>query len=150
MKVVLRSDVKGVGKRGDIVAVADGYGRNFLLPKGFAIPASDGIVRQAESMRRARDYKDQKDKESAQAVASRIVEVVLQIQAKAGKGGKLFGSVTANDIIDALQVQTGIELDRRKLHLDEPIKQVGEYQVPVKLHADVEVHLPVMVSESAE
>ena len=136
MRVILRSDLDRVGKRGDIIDVADGYGRNYLLPRGLAIKATDGAVDQAAKMRRARDLRDASDRESAQTIASTLVPKVIQITAKAGKEGRLFGSVTSADIVDAIASQTGIELDRRTLDVD-AIKTVGEHTVTAKLHSDV-------------
>ena len=136
MKVILRSDLDRVGKRGDIIDVADGYGRNYLLPRGLAIKATDGAVDQASKMRRARDLRDASDRESAQTIASTLVPKVIQITAKAGKEGRLFGSVTSTDIVDAIASQTGIDLDRKTLDVD-AIKTVGEHTVTAKLHSDV-------------
>jgi large subunit ribosomal protein L9 len=148
MKVVLRSDVDKVGKRGDIIDVADGYARNFLLPKGHAIPASDGVTAQATAMRRARDLKDAKDRESAEVVARTLVPLVIRIPARSGPGGRLFGSVTAADVADAVAAQAKVTIDRRRLHLDEPIKSLGTHEIPVKLHADVEFRVTVEVVPS--
>ena len=144
MKVILRSDQKGLGKRGDIVEVSDGHARNLLLPKGIAFKATDGAVSQAKSMRRARDLRDAQDRESAQAVASKLVSTTITIAVKAGAEGRLFGSVTATDVADAVQAQTSIALDRRKLTVDH-IKTTGTYQVPAKLHHDVEFPITVEV-----
>lgn len=148
MKLVLRADVENVGKKGDIVDVADGYGRNFLIPKGHAIPATKGVEVQAAAMRRSRDVKDAKDRESAETVARTLVPAVITITARSGAEGKLFGSVTAADVADAVVAQTGVELDRRKLHLDEPIKTVGTHEVPVRLHSDVQFRIHVEVVSS--
>jgi large subunit ribosomal protein L9 len=137
MKLILRSDRKGLGKRGDIVEVSEGFARNFLLPKGHAIPASDGAVAQANAMRRARDLRDAADRESAQAVASKLVSSTITIKVKAGAEGRLFGSVTAADVAKAIEDQTKISIDRRKLSVDH-IKTTGTHQVAAKLHADVE------------
>ncbi|MGH9186152.1 MAG: 50S ribosomal protein L9 [Acidimicrobiales bacterium] len=145
MKVILRSDVAGVGKKGDIVDVSDGHARNYLLPRGFAIKASAGAEAQAASMRRARDVRDARDRGAAEEVAKTLVPAVITVKAKAGSEGRLFGSVTAVDIAEAVQAQTGIDLDRRRLHLGEPIKSVGTHQVPAKLHADVEFPITVEV-----
>ena len=145
MQLVLRTDVQGLGKKGDVVAVADGYARNFLIPKGHAIKATAGGQAQADAMRRARDVKDARDREGAEAVARRLVPLVIRIPAKAGREGRLFGSVTAADVAEAVTAQSGVELDRRKLHIDEPIKALGSHEVPVKLHADVEFRLNVEV-----
>ncbi len=148
MKVVLRSDVDGIGNKGDICDVADGYARNFLLPKGLALIATKGAEAQAEAMRRSRDIKDAAARAAAQDIASKLVPTVITISAKAGGEGKLFGSVTTADIAEAVLAQTGIELDRRQLHLDEPIKTVGTHTVPAKLHAEVE--FPVTVEVTAQ
>ena len=136
MKVILRADVDGLGKRGDIVDVSAGYGRNYLLPRGLALLASDGAVDQAAKMRRARDLRDSQDREAAQTIASALVPRVITISAKAGHEGRLFGSVTSADVVDAVRQQTGIELDRRHVE-GEPIKSVGQHTVTAKLHSTV-------------
>ncbi len=144
MKLILRSDRKGVGKRGDIVDVADGFARNYLLPKGHAIKASDGAVDQAGAMRRARDLRDAQDRESAQTIASALVAKTITIAVKAGAEGRLFGSVTAADVAAAVEAQAKIALDRRKLHVDH-IKSIGTYNVIAKLHHDVEFPISIDV-----
>ena len=148
MKLVLRTDVAQVGKKGDIVDVADGYGRNFLLPKGLAFLASAGVETQATAMRRNRDVRDATDRTAAQEIATKLVPQVVTITARAGAEGKLFGSVTTMEIADAVSTQTGIAIDRRQLHLDEPIKSLGTHLVPAKLHAEVEFHITVEVVTS--
>ena len=145
MKVVLRADVANVGKKGDILDVADGHARNYLLPRGLAMKASSGVEAQAAAMRRSRDVKDARDREAAETVARTLVPAVIRISAKAGTEGKLFGSVTAADVVEAVAAQTKVELDRRRLHLDEPIKTLGTHGVPVKLHSDVEFQVTVEV-----
>lgn len=144
-KVILREDVANLGKRGDICEVSDGYARNFLLPKGLAMRANDGAIAQAGSMRRARDVRDAQERGEAEAVASKLVPRTITVKAKAGPEGRLFGSVTAADIVDAVEAQTGIVLDRRRLLLAEPIKHTGTHSVAVKLHADVEFPVTVEV-----
>jgi large subunit ribosomal protein L9 len=148
MKVILRSDIVDVGKRGDICDVADGYARNYLFPKGLAMVATDGAVSQAASMRRSRDLRDAQDRSAAEEVARTLVPRVITVKAKAGSGGRLFGSVTAHDVAEAVEAQTGIVLDRRKVHLDEPIKETGSHAVQVKLHSDVQfpVNLEIVAS----
>ena len=148
MKVLMRSDVDGVGKKGDLIDVADGYARNFLVPKGFAIKATKGIEDQAASMRRSRDLKDATDRGAAEEVAKTLVPAVITITAKASGEGKLFGSVTAADVVEAVEAQTGVALDRRALSLDEHIKTVGSHSVPAKLHSDVQFQITVEVSAS--
>jgi len=137
VKVILREDMKGVGKRGDIVEVSDGYARNFLLPKGHAFTATDGAVSQAGAMRRARDLRDTADRDSATSIATALVPKIITISAKAGGDGKLYGSVTAADVLAAIQEQTNIALDRKQLNM-EPIKTLGEHSVSAKLHSAVE------------
>lgn len=148
MRIVLRADVDNLGKKGDIVDVADGYARNFLIPQGHAMRATRGVDKQAGAMRRARDIKDAKDRAAAETVARTLVPQVIRISARAGAEGRLFGSVTTADVVDAVSAQTGVALDRRRLHLDEPIKSVGTHEVPVKLHSDVEFRVTVEVSAS--
>lgn len=148
MKLVLRKDVDQVGKKGDIVEVADGYGRNFLVPKGLAFQATDGVVGQAARMRAGRDARDAHDRSAAEEIARALVPQVITIAHRAGGEGKLFGSVTATEVAEAVQAQAGIEIDRRKLHLDEAIKTVGTHLVPAKLHADVEFPITVEVVAS--
>jgi large subunit ribosomal protein L9 len=142
MKVILRSDLERVGKRGDIIDVADGFGRNYLLPRGLAFKATDGTVEQAAKMRRARDLRDASDREAAQTIASRLVPKVITITAKAGSEGRLFGSVTAADVVAAVAEQAGITLDRKHLDVD-PIKSVGQHSVTAHLHSDVS--FPIIV-----
>lgn len=145
MKLLLRADVEGVGKRGDIVEVADGYGRNFLVPKGLAIKATPGVEAQAAAMRRARDLRDAADRSAAEEIAKALVPAVITVAAKAGSEGRLFGSVTTADVVAAVAAQTGIELDRKHLHLDEPIKSLGTHSVTARLHADVQFAITVEV-----
>ena len=148
MKIVLRPDVDQVGKKGDIVDVADGYARNYLVPKGFAFQATPGVEAQATAMRRGRDVRDASDRSAAEEVAKSLVPRIVTIAARAGAEGKLFGSVTTTEIAEAVAAQTGIEIDRRKLHLDEPIKSLGQHLVPAKLHADVEFPITVEIVAS--
>jgi len=148
MRVVLRTDVDQVGKKGDIVEVADGYARNFLVPKSLAFPASQGVEAQATAMRRSRDQRDATARSAAQEIATKLVPKVINLTARAGAEGKLFGSITSADLVEAVAAQTGVELDRRKVKLDEPIKAIGTHLVPVKLHADVEFPVTVEVSAS--
>jgi large subunit ribosomal protein L9 len=146
MKVILRTDLEGLGKRGDVVDVADGHARNFLLPKGKALKASDGAIDQAARMRRSRDLRDASDREAATTIASTLVPQVIAVSAKAGAEGKLFGSVTTSDIAEAVKAQTKIELDRKSIHLDDPIKTTGEHTAIVSLHADVSFPLRIEVT----
>jgi large subunit ribosomal protein L9 len=144
VKLVLRSDVAQVGKKGDIVDVADGYGRNFLVPKGLAFPASSGVEAQATAMRRSRDVRDATDRAAAQEVATSLVPKVVTITARAGAEGKLFGSVTAMDIEEALAAQ-GHQVERRRIEIDHPIKQVGTHEVKIRILRDVAATITVEV-----
>ena len=148
-KVVLRADVNGIGKKGDILDVADGFARNFLVPRGQAIVASPGIEAQANSMRRARDVKDGRERGAAEQVARTLVPAVIVVKAKtAGHQGRLFGSITTGDVADAVLDQTGISLDKRNLHLSESIRTLGTHQVQVKLHSDVQFPLTLEVAKA--
>jgi large subunit ribosomal protein L9 len=144
MKVVLRTDVEHVGEKGEIVEVADGYARNFLVPRGLALRATAGIQKQADAMRRSRDARDRRDREAAQAIADQLTPTI-RIEARAGEGGRLFGSVTSIDIADAVQAQLGVAVDRRDITLAEPLKELGVAEVPVRLHRDVTATLHVEV-----
>ncbi len=148
MKVILRSDMDGLGKRGDIVDVSDGHARNFLLPKGHALEASAGAIEQAGKMRAARDQRDNEARAAATAVASTLVPKVIVVEAKASAEGKLFGSVHAADIVDAVREQTDIELDRKAIEA-ESIKTVGQHTVTASLHSDVSfpITLDVVAAE---
>jgi len=145
VRVVLRDDVENIGRKGDLIEVTDGFARNYLVPRGLAMKATKGVVQQAEAMRRNREARDARDREAAQALADRLSGQRIQLRARAGEGGRLFGSVTSADVVDAVRAQTGVELDRRKTQLAEPLKELGAVEVPVKLHSDVEVTLTVDV-----
>jgi large subunit ribosomal protein L9 len=145
VKVVLRADVEHLGQKGDLVDVADGYARNFLVPRGLALRATSGIQKQADAMRRNRDARDQREREAAQAIADQLDAPTIQIQARAGEGGRLFGSVTTSDIAAAVQAQIGIEVDRRNIALDEPLKELGVSDLVVRLHPEVTATLHVEV-----
>jgi len=145
MKIVLRDDVENLGRKGDVVDVADGYARNYLVPRGLAMKATKGVVAQAESMRRNRAARDTREREAAQVIAGTLSGIRVEIPARVGEGGKLFGSVTAADVAEALGAQ-GVEVDRRKIAgIDEPVKEVGEFDVVVTLHPDVAATLTVAV-----
>jgi large subunit ribosomal protein L9 len=148
VKVVLRADVEHLGQKGDLVDVADGYARNFLVPRGLALRANSGIQKQADAMRRNRDARDRRDREAAQAIADQLSAPTIQILARAGEGGRLFGSVTSSDIAAAVQAQIGIEVDRRHIALDEPLKELGASDLVVRLHPDVTATLRVEVVAS--
>src|ERR1700690_867150 len=144
MKVVLRADVENLGQKGDIVDVADGYARNFLVPRGLALRATSGIQKQADAMRRSRDARDRHAREAAQAIADQLAPTI-RIEARAGEGGRLFGSVTSVEIAAAVLAQLGVEVDRRDIALDEPLKELGVTELVVRLHREVTATLRVEV-----
>ncbi|TSA52000.1 MAG: 50S ribosomal protein L9 [Actinobacteria bacterium] len=137
MKVLLRSDIAGVGRRGDIITVSSGHARNHLLPHGLAIVASDGEVVQAGVMRRARDLRENTEREAARGVAANLVKQSIKVKAKAGAEGRLFGSISSSEIAAALLDQTGITVDRKDISIASPIRSLGEHQVSVALYGDV-------------
>ena len=145
MKIVLREDVETLGHKGDLVDVADGYARNFLVPRGLAMKATRGGIAQAEAMRRNRSAREERDRGEAQELAGKITASKIVVTAHAGEGGKLFGSITSADLADAISQQAGAEIDRRWIQLAEPIKELGELEVPVRLHADVTASVQVEV-----
>ncbi len=145
MKVLLRSDVRGVGRRGDIVEVKSGYARNFLLPTGAALIATEATEAQAASMRKARDLRDAKDREAAEAQRTVIEGVTLTIAARAGTNGHLFGSVTEADVVNALRTATGISLDRKAIVMDEHLKELGSATVSAHLFGGVVASVAVEV-----
>jgi large subunit ribosomal protein L9 len=145
VKIVLREDVENLGRKGDLLDVADGYARNFLVPRGLALKATKGIVKQSESMRRSREARDARDRVGADELAARLSGQQITLTARAGEGGRLFGSVTTADIADAVLAQTGVELDRRTIDLAESLKELGPAEVPVRLHPDVVAALTVEV-----
>ena len=145
MKVLLRTDVEGVGKRGDIIDVAGGFARNHLLPAGKAIVANDGVEAQAAAMRRARDLRDAKDRESSETVARTLVGKTITIPARA-TGERLFGSVTAADVVRHVEEQSGAVLDRRFLVMEEPLKTVGDHPIRVEMVGGVVFELAVLIT----
>jgi large subunit ribosomal protein L9 len=148
MKVLLRDDIDGVGKRGDIVVVARGFARNYLLPTGRALVAGSKIEKQAEAMRRGRDLRNTQDREAARTVADVLGAATVTVSARAAAEGRLFGSVSTADVADAINAQLGTEVDRHRISLSEPIKTVGTHVVPVQLHDDVSVEVTVEVVAS--
>ena len=144
MKLILREDVDNLGKGGDLVDVKPGYGRNFLLPRGLAVLANPKNVRELEHQKKVAEAKAAKMKGAAEAVAKRLAETPLTLKRKVGEQDKLYGSVTPLDLVEAL-AQRGVQLDRRLIDLAEPLKTVGDFEVPVKLHRDVPAKLKVKV-----
>ncbi|CAN5898918.1 50S ribosomal protein L9 [soil metagenome] len=149
MRLILRTDVTGVGNKGDVVDVANGYGRNFLLPRGLAFVSTSGAEAQAETMRRSRNIKDTAARQAAEDVAKSLVNSPVNIAVRVGADEKLFGSVTTADIAAAIAAQKDVEIDRKRITLDEPIRTAGTHLVPVKLHANVEFPVTVEVVSDA-
>ena len=137
MKVLLRSDVKGIGRRGDIVNVSSGHARNFLLPNDLAIVANSGTIAQAEVMRKSREQQIAADRESARLVAASLSTTVIKIAAKAGNEGRLFGSINAVEIAKAVLDQTGVTIDRKNIQVEAPLRQLGEHSVSAEIFTDV-------------
>jgi large subunit ribosomal protein L9 len=146
MEVILREDIEKLGTRGQVVKVAPGYARNFLLPKRLAVAATESNKKIVEQERQAHLRKEAKLVSEAQDLAKIMLGTAITIKQKAGEADQLFGSVTSKDIADALAAKN-FNIDRRKIQLDEPIKQLGEYTVPIKLHKDVSVDISVLVAK---
>ena len=148
MEVILKEDIAKLGSRGDVVKVAEGYGRNYLLPRKLAIQANAGNKAVIEQMKSASLRRSAKEKTQAEELAKQFDGVALSFQRRSGENDQLFGSVTSGDIVDAL-AKKGFNLDRRKVQLHEPLKTVGEFAIPVKLHKDVTAHLKVVIEKEA-
>ena len=147
MKVILQQDVKGQGKRGQLVNVSDGYARNFLLPKKLAVPANADNMNKMIMQDKAKKAQMEAEKAEAQATAEKLKELMVKIPAKAGAGGRLFGAVTSKEISEALQAQFGLNIAKSKIVQDEPIKAFGTYELKVKLGYEVTGTLKVVVAE---
>lgn len=145
MKLILTSDVLDLGKRGDVVDVADGYARNFLLPRKFAIKANVGALEQAESIRQARIEAERRAKDEAEAIATQLVGSRVVLAAPAGDEGQLYGSISVGDVVEGIKRFTGIELKKGQIHMDEPIKGIGLHEIHLGLHAEVEFPLTLDV-----
>ncbi|KUO78078.1 MAG: 50S ribosomal protein L9 [Desulfosporosinus sp. BRH_c37] len=145
MKVILQADVKGTGKKGQVFEVADGYARNFLFPKKLAIEATSGNIQDITHKKALEDRRKEKEKEAAVQLAAKLNTLQIEVKTKTGEGGRLFGSVTSKEIADALKKQHGVEVDKRKVELKEPIKALGNFEVHVKVYADVIATLKVHV-----
>ena len=149
MKVILKQDVKNLGKAGQVIDVADGYARNYLIPRGLAVEASDANLRQLQEQQRQESRRAQQARAQAEADARKLDGQTVRLTARAGEGGRLYGSVTPADVAEALAALAGHPLDRRKIELAEPIRQVGRYQVVVRLHPEVSARVYVeVVAES--
>ena len=147
MKVILQQDVKGQGKKGQLVEVSDGYARNFLLPRKMAIPATADAINTMNLKEKARKAEEARQKAEAEAVAEKLKSAQVKLSAKSGAGGKLFGSITSKEIAEGLKAQHGIELNKSKIVQDEPIKTFGSFQLKVKLGYEVTGTVYVLVTE---
>jgi len=145
MKVILQQEVKKVGKKGDIIEVSEGYARNYLLPQKLAIPATNSNVNNAQQQKDAEQRKIQRAVDEARVMASQLSKVEVTLPVKTGEGGKMFGSVTAKDIAEALVAQRGIDLDKRKIDLKDAIKSPGTFPVTIKIHPEVSAQIQVHV-----
>jgi large subunit ribosomal protein L9 len=148
MEVILKEDVPKLGTRGDVVKVAEGYGRNFLLPKKLAIEASKGNKAVIDQMKSAAVRRSAKEKAGAEELSKQFDGLSVSFQRRSGEHDQLFGSVTSGDIADAIE-KKGFNVDRRKIQLHEPLKTLGEFMIPVKLHKDVTAHLKVVIEKEA-
>jgi large subunit ribosomal protein L9 len=148
MKLILTQEVSGLGAPGDVVEVAAGYGRNYLVPRGLAMRWTRGGEKQIDLIKRARSVREIRGVDDAKDAASRLASLTVRLQTRAGGGGRLFGSVSPADIAAAVKAAGGPELDKRKIEIKNPIKTVGEHQVTVRLHADVSATLNIEVTGS--
>ena len=146
MQVILTQEVKKLGKKGEVINVAEGYGRNFLIPRGLAMAANDSNLRNLQHQQRVEQDKAQREEQEAKAIAARLATTGVTVTVKVGEGGRLFGSVTAETIAAAVQKATGLEIDRRRVKIDEPIKALGEYTVPVKLGSGISAEIKLKVA----
>ena len=147
MKVILKQDIKGVGKKDQVINASDGYARNFLLPKGLAVVADSTNMSNLKSKNEANAYKKNQELENAKAIANKLNETILKIKAKVGENGKLFGGITSKEISEHLKKDFNIDVDKKKIVLNENIKQIGTTLVQVKLYEGVVAKLKVMIEE---
>ncbi|HEU0131339.1 MAG TPA: 50S ribosomal protein L9 [Mycobacteriales bacterium] len=145
MKLILKQEVAGLGGPGDVVEVADGYGRNFLLPQGKAIAATKGAEKQIAAIRRAREVREVRDLGAARDLATELGALTVTLTARAGDGGRLFGSVTTGDVVDAVSRAGGPKLDKRRIVIGSPIKALGTHTVTVKVHPEVDATVSLEV-----
>lgn len=148
MQVILKKDVKGSGKAGDVVKVSDGYARNMLIPKGLAVEATKANIRSLEKAKALQAEEEAEKRAEAQKQAELLKDKTVEIKTKAGEGGRLFGSITSKDIAEAVKSQLGIDADKKKIQLDSPIKSMGTFHVTVKLYYEIHAELTVNVTEA--
>lgn len=147
MKVILLKDIKGTGKKGEIINASDGHARNYLIPRGLAKEATDGSVRQLEHQNAAKVKKEEEAFEQAKKLAEEINKLEVTFKTKAGEGGRLFGSITSKDVVDMIKSKHNIEIDKKKITLDQPIRTLGTTNVSIKVYPKVTAHIKVHVVE---
>ncbi|MGH3508256.1 MAG: 50S ribosomal protein L9 [Nocardioidaceae bacterium] len=145
MKLILTQEVSNLGAPGDVVEVKDGYGRNYLMPRGFAIRWTKGAEKQIDTIKNARSARDVRDESQAEEIKARLEALTVQVKSQAGSTGRLFGAVTVADIADAVKAAGGPDIDKRRIQVDNPIKTVGSHQVRVKIHDQVSATLALNV-----
>ncbi|MGZ4127670.1 MAG: 50S ribosomal protein L9 [Actinomycetota bacterium] len=148
MKILLTQEVRNIGAPGDVVDVADGYARNYLIPRGLALRATAGTLKQVDTIRRTREVREIRSLEQAQQIAAQLGALKVRVQAKAGEGGRLFGQVTPTQIADAIAKSGGPKVDKKRLHLEEPIKSLGAHRAHLRLHPEVEAEIEIDVARA--
>jgi large subunit ribosomal protein L9 len=147
MKVILREDVKKIGKAGDLVSVSDGYARNYLFPRGLAVEATTGELKTLNVKKEKEESKQRRQEDKAKNAADKLTDAIVKIKVKVGEGGRLYGSVTNKDIADAIKRETGFNIDKRKIELKEQVKTLGEFTADVRLHQDITAQIRFEVVE---
>lgn len=147
MKVILKQDVKGLGKKGDVVNASDGYARNYLFPRGLAAEATEGTIREHEIQKANEAKKKANELQKAKELAKELSQLAVTVKVKAGENGKLFGSITSKDIAEAIKKQFGYDIDKKKIVLDEAIKVAGTYNVEVKVYPEVSANVKVTIAQ---
>ena len=150
MIVILKKDVQGTGKAGEVVKVSDGFARNMLIPRGLALEATEGNVRSLEKQRELQQKKAAESKAAAEARAAELADRKVVIKSRAGEGGKLFGSITSRDVAEAMNEQLGMNIDKKTIDMDGPIKQLGTFEVTVKLYSEVKGKIKVEVTDQGD
>jgi large subunit ribosomal protein L9 len=148
MKIILTQEVRNIGSPGDVVEVADGYARNYLIPRGFALRATKGTLKQVDTIRRTREVKEIRNLEQAQEIAGRLGALKIRVQAKAGDGGRLFGQVTPAQIAEAIAKAGGPKIDKKRLQLEAPVKSLGAHRAHLRLHPEVEAEIEIEVQRA--
>lgn len=148
MKVILKQDLKGTGKKDDLINVAEGYARNYLFPKGLAVEATAGNLAELARKKKGHDQKQERELQQAQELGAKLEKVSLSMPVKTGEGGRLFGSISNRDIAESLEKEKGLKIDKRKIELEGTIKELGSYPVTIKLHPQVSVQIQVKIVEA--